>query len=160
MTWQTPMEKLRSLSRGAGRRRREDREMGATTVATTWDTRLCDGLIRETLGEEALQHDAPIAGELSGTELLRAYAAGRVSREMDTRERALQAQGRAWFSIAGAGREVIGWAFARHLGPHDPKMPYYRDRTLLLCGGTTPEEMFLQTAGAATDRASGGRQMP
>jgi len=85
---------------------------------------------------------------------------GRVSREMDTRERALQAQGRAWFSIAGAGKEVIGWAFARHLESHDPKMPYYRDRTLLLCSGMTPYEMFLQTVGAESDPASGGRQMP
>jgi 2-oxoisovalerate dehydrogenase E1 component len=79
---------------------------------------------------------------------------------MDQRERTLQAQGRAWFSIAGAGREVIGWAFGRYLRAHDPKMPYYRDRTLLLCAGVTPEEMFLQTVGAAADPASGGRQMP
>jgi 2-oxoisovalerate dehydrogenase E1 component len=79
---------------------------------------------------------------------------------MDQRERTLQAQGRAWFSIAGAGREVIGWAFARYLRPHDPKMPYYRDRTFLLCSGVTAEEMFLQTVGAATDPASAGRQMP
>jgi 2-oxoisovalerate dehydrogenase E1 component len=79
---------------------------------------------------------------------------------MDIRERTLQAQGRAWFSIAGAGREVIGWAFGRHLTRHDPKMPYYRDRTLALCSGVTPEEMFLQTVGAAADPSSGGREMP
>ena len=125
-----------------------------------WPSGPYDDIIREALGEDALHQDRPIAGELSGTELLRAYAVGRVSRTMDVRERTLQAQGRAWFSIAGAGREVINWAFARYLTSHDPKMPYYRDRTLLLCGGMTPEQMFLQTVGAATDPASGGRQMP
>ncbi|MBV9278990.1 MAG: dehydrogenase, partial [Chloroflexi bacterium] len=108
----------------------------------------------------ALRHDQPIACHLTGTELLRAYTVAKVSREIDQRERTLQAQGRAWFSIAGAGKEVIGWAFARHLEPYDAKMPYYRDRTLLLCSGETPEEMFLQTVGAATDPGAGGRQMP
>ena len=126
----------------------------------SWRSQLYDDLITHALGDAALQQHAPIAGSFSGTEILRAYAVGRVSRLMDIRERTLQAQGRAWFSIAGAGREVIGWAFARHLTPHDPKMPYYRDRTLALCSGVTPEEMFLQTVGAATDPASGGRQMP
>jgi 2-oxoisovalerate dehydrogenase E1 component len=121
---------------------------------------LYDELITHALGEDALLQDAPIAGSLSGTEILRAYTVGRVSRLMDIRERTLQAQGRAWFSIAGAGREVIGWAFGRHLTRHDPKMPYYRDRTLALCSGVTPEEMFLQTVGAAADPSSGGREMP
>lgn len=125
-----------------------------------WETELYDDLIRRALGEEALRQDGLVAGHLSGTELLRAYAVGRVSREIDQRERVLQAQGRAWFSIAGAGKEVIGWAFGRYLAPSDPKMPYYRDRTLLLCCGVTPEEMLLQTVGAAADPASGGRQMP
>lgn len=125
-----------------------------------WATDLYDQIVREALGDDALQQDAPVAGNLSGTELLRAYAVGRVSRDMDQRERVMQAQGKAWFSIAGAGREVIGWAFGRYLRDSDPKMPYYRDRTLLLCGGITPEEMFLETVGAATDPASGGRQMP
>lgn len=125
-----------------------------------WHSRPYDELIRETLGDDALRRDQPIAGSLTGTELLQAYALGRVSREMDLRERTLQKQGKAWFSIAGAGREVIGWAFGRHLTDHDPKLPYYRDRTLVLCSGMTPEEMFRATVGARTDPASGGRQMP
>ena len=126
----------------------------------SWNTQLYDQLIVQALGEDALRRHDPIAGSLSGTEILRAYAVGRVSRLMDVRERTLQAQGRAWFSIAGAGKEVIGWAFGRHLTRHDPKMPYYRDRTLALCSGVTPEEMFLQTVGAAADPSSGGREMP
>lgn len=127
---------------------------------STWATDAYDTLIRQALGEDALRQNQTIAGELSGTELLRAYTVARVSRDIDVRERALQAQGRAWFSIAGAGKEIIGWAFGRHLTAHDPKMPYYRDRALLLCSGVTAEEMFLQTVGAAIDPASGGRQMP
>ncbi len=125
-----------------------------------WPSAMYDALIRETLGESCMELAQPVAGHLSGLDLLRAYAVARVSRDMDVRERALQAQGRAWFSIACAGKEVIGWACGRYLTRHDPKMPYYRDRALLLCSGMTPEEMLLQTVGAASDPASGGRQMP
>ena len=135
-------------------------EPGGPPTAPGWATALYDDLIREVLGEEALHHDQSVKGNLTGTELLRAYAVGRISREIDQRERALQAQGRAWFSIAGAGKEVIGWAFARYLTAYDAKLPYYRDRALLLCSGVTPEEMFLQTVGSASDPGSGGRQMP
>jgi 2-oxoisovalerate dehydrogenase E1 component len=135
-------------------------EPESVAYAPRWATEMYDGLLREALGEEALHQDAIIAGRLSGTDLLRAYALARVSRDMDLRERTLQAQGRAFFSIAGAGREVIGWAFGRHLARYDAKRPYYRDRTLVLCCGATPEEIFRQTVGAANDPASGGRQMP
>lgn len=140
--------------------RSQEASAHTASAAVVWATQLYDDLIREALGESALRLDQPVAGDLSGTELLRAYVVSRVSRDIDLRERTLQAQGRAWFSIAGAGKEVIGWAFGRHLEPSDPKMPYYRDRTLSLCMGMTPEEMLLQTVGAATDIASGGRQMP
>src|SRR5579872_2777642 len=134
------------------------------TAPSGWASGLYDDLLREALGEDVIrgviEQAQPVAGDLTGIELLRAYAVARVSRDIDQRERSLQAQGRAWFSIAGAGKEVIGWAFGRHLTAHDPKMPYYRDRTLLLCSGMTPEEMFLATVGAASDIQSGGRQMP
>jgi 2-oxoisovalerate dehydrogenase E1 component len=129
-------------------------------AAATWPSQLYDEVLREVLGDQALEAHEKVAGDLTGTDLLRAYVVARVSRDMDQRERTLQAQGRAWFSIAGAGKEIMGWAFGRHLTEHDPKMPYYRDRTLVLCSGITPEEMFRQTVGAANDPASGGRQMP
>jgi 2-oxoisovalerate dehydrogenase E1 component len=135
-------------------------QRGREAMPPGWATDLYDDLIRNALGEDVLHHDTPVAGDLSGTEMLRAYTLARVSRTMDVRERTLQAQGRAWFSIAGAGKEIIGWAFARHLRASDGKMAYYRDRTLMLALGVTPEQMFLATVGAATDPISGGRQMP
>ncbi|HZT97491.1 MAG TPA: thiamine pyrophosphate-dependent enzyme [Chloroflexota bacterium] len=117
-------------------------------------------LVRRALGNSMAESTKPVVGNLTASDLLTAYALARVSRTMDVRERTLQAQGRAWFSIAGAGREVLGWAFARHLRTDDAKCPYYRDRTLVLACGLSPEEMFRETAGAASDPASGGRQMP
>ena len=119
-----------------------------------------DEIVHAAIGPRADAQANPIVGDLTGDDLLRLYALAKVSREMDVRERLLQAQGKAWFSIAGAGREVLGWAFARHLKPTDPKFPYYRDRTLVLASGLSPTEMFRGTVGAATDPASGGRQMP
>jgi 2-oxoisovalerate dehydrogenase E1 component len=116
-------------------------------------------IVTDAIGDLA-DSTVSVSETISGAELLEAYALARLSREMDFRERTLQAQGKAWFSIAGAGREVLGWAFGRHLQPTDPKCPYYRDRTLVLASGLTPAEMFRETVGAANDPASGGRQMP
>ncbi|HEV3313229.1 MAG TPA: thiamine pyrophosphate-dependent dehydrogenase E1 component subunit alpha, partial [Chloroflexota bacterium] len=132
----------------------------ATLPATDARFAAFDAVVRLALGAQALEQSGRLLGELSGADLLRLYTLARVSREMDLRERTLQAQGKAWFSIAGAGREVLGWAFGRHLRPSDAKFPYYRDRTLVLASGLRPTEMFRQTVGAASDPASGGRQMP
>lgn len=119
-----------------------------------------DEIVRAVVGDMGLDGSETLIGDMTRLDILQAYALARVSREMDIRERMLQAQGRAWFSIAGAGREVLGWAFARYLNSSDPKFPYYRDRTLVLASGVSPTELFRQTVGAATDPASGGRQMP
>jgi 2-oxoisovalerate dehydrogenase E1 component len=119
-----------------------------------------DDIVRRALGDGVVRSRSAVLGDLTACDVLRAYALARVSREMDVRERTLQAQGRAWFSIAGAGREVLGWAFARHLERYDAKFPYYRDRTFVLGCGVSPLEMFLETVGAASDPSSGGRQMP
>jgi 2-oxoisovalerate dehydrogenase E1 component len=104
---------------------------------------------------------ADSSGRLSSQELIRMYRLMYLSRRIDDREILLKRQQKTFFQVSGAGHEALQVGAALALKPgYDWFFPYYRDRALCLTLGVSPEDMFLQAVGAATDPASGGRQMP
>jgi 2-oxoisovalerate dehydrogenase E1 component len=102
-----------------------------------------------------------VAGGLSSRQLVEIYRLMVLSRCVDDREILLKRQQKIFFQISAAGHEAlqVGAALAMRPG-YDWFFPYYRDRALCLALGVTPADMMLQAVGAATDPASGGRQMP
>jgi len=98
---------------------------------------------------------------LSQERMIDIYRLMYLARCVDDREILLKRQQKVFFQISGAGHEALQVGAALALRPgYDWFVPYYRDRALCLTLGVTPEEMFLQGVGAASDPASGGRQMP
>lgn len=117
-------------------------------------------MVTRTSGEATAELPA-LASILDREQLIRAFRLMYTSRRIDDREITLKRQNKIFFQVSAAGHEAAQIAAAMNLRPrHDWFYPYYRDRALALTLGVTAEDMFLQAVGAATDRASGGRQMP
>ena len=100
-------------------------------------------------------------GSLGAPEMVEIYRLMYLSRRLDDREILLKRQQKIFFQVSGAGHEALQVGAGLALRPgYDWFFPYYRDRALCLAIGVTPTDMLLQAVGAATDEASGGRQMP
>ena len=98
---------------------------------------------------------------LTDTDLVAMYRTVALARAVDERMWILNRAGRASFVISGQGHEgaQVGLAWPLRRG-HDWVAPYYRSIATCLAFGMTPRDLMLAQYAKASDRSSGGRQMP
>ena len=98
---------------------------------------------------------------LTDTDLVGMYRTVALARAVDERMWILNRAGRASFVISGQGHEgaQVGLAWPLRRG-HDWIAPYYRSIATCLAFGMTPRDLMLAQYAKASDRSSGGRQMP
>ncbi|MBZ0308507.1 MAG: thiamine pyrophosphate-dependent dehydrogenase E1 component subunit alpha [Anaerolineae bacterium] len=98
---------------------------------------------------------------LSKETLLDMYWKMLLSRRVDERAWMIHRQGKIVFHISAIGQEAVQVATAQtiHVGI-DYVVPYYRDLTLVLCTGVTPEDFMISLYGKQGEISSLARQMP
>jgi 2-oxoisovalerate dehydrogenase E1 component len=100
------------------------------------------------------------ADELNDDALLRMLRYMKTARTLEDRMWLLHRSGRVPYLMPHAGHEAcqVGAGLAVDWGT-DWVVPYYRDMTLALVAGLTPEELMLGFLSKATDPSCGGRQV-
>jgi len=121
------------------------------------------------MATEARQERPPIsAGESNGDEadldpqIMRTmYTNMLLARAVDERMWQMNRMGQAPFAVSGQGHEAAQGGMAAALDTsRDWLVPYYRDVTLSLAFGLTPQDILMAQLSRADDPTSGGRQMP
>ncbi|HMG02276.1 MAG TPA: dehydrogenase E1 component subunit alpha/beta [Edaphobacter sp.] len=113
------------------------------------------------VAEKKKAASAVSGNSLTREQLVEFYRLMYLSRRTDDREIVLKRQQKIFFQISCAGHEALLVAAGMAMRPgYDWFFPYYRDRAICLALGNTVEDQLLQAVGAASDPASGGRQMP
>lgn len=108
--------------------------------------------------EQAIQH-----GDLGLTDedVSRMYSLMLLARNISTKGRLLNRQGKVLFTMSCDGQEAadVGSAYALRAGT-DLVVPYARDLGVVLTLGMTPQQVMLHYFARAADPNGGGRQMP
>lgn len=98
---------------------------------------------------------------LTDADLVDMYRTVALARAIDERMWILNRAGRLSFVISGQGHEGaqvgIAWALRRD---HDWVAPFYRSIATCLAAGLSARDLMLAQYAKASDRSSGGRQMP